>query len=175
MKFPESILSKIRRLHENVAMETEVMVPSKENQNLNEEIEQHDLRVLNIHYTDEPMKRELYEMYKNLPPQHRTPEEGGTNPEKTFVRFYEMFGGRVVVTHEKPTANPYGLPQGSPTSPILSVLGLIGTIIFKGKKVFSVLYADDGLYYGDFNGKPTGLRGKEKKLANIRVAEEKSG
>lgn len=42
-----------------------------------------------------------------------------------------------------------GVPQGAPTSPVLASLALHGSVLDRG--VNTLLYADDGLYYGEIN------------------------
>jgi len=60
-----------------------------------------------------------------------------------------------VVDHPRPISYMYrlrGVPQGSPTSPLLASLCLEGSILDRGMD--TIMYADDGLYYGDLKGKP---------------------
>jgi len=57
-----------------------------------------------------------------------------------------------VVQHPRPISYMYrvrGVPQGSPTSPVLSTLALHESILDRG--VETIMYADDGLYYGNIN------------------------
>lgn len=42
-----------------------------------------------------------------------------------------------------------GVPQGAPTSPVLASLALHGSILDRG--INTIMYADDGIYYGDIN------------------------
>jgi len=42
-----------------------------------------------------------------------------------------------------------GVPQGAPTSPALASLALHGSVLDRG--VETLMYADDGLYYGEIN------------------------
>lgn len=61
---------------------------------------------------------------------------------------------------DRPTPLSYahrmrGVPQGAPTSPLLATIILPGSIIDRhiyGLK--TVMYADDGLYYGDISNEP---------------------
>lgn len=43
----------------------------------------------------------------------------------------------------------HGIPQGAPTSPIMSTLTLENSILDRGME--TIMYADDGLYYGDID------------------------
>jgi len=57
-----------------------------------------------------------------------------------------------IITAPRPLSWRYrvkGVPQGAPTSPVLSTLALEGSILDRG--VNTVMYADDGLYYGDID------------------------
>lgn len=45
-----------------------------------------------------------------------------------------------------------GIPQGAPTSPVLATLTLHGSILDRGVK--TLMYADDGIYYGDIGDTP---------------------
>jgi len=57
---------------------------------------------------------------------------------------------REVVTAPRPISYMYrvrGVPQGAPTSPVLASLALHESILDRGVK--TVMYADDGLYYGE--------------------------
>ena len=53
-----------------------------------------------------------------------------------------------------------GVPQGSPTSPLLSTLSLHGSLLssdveessYGGRATEILMYADDGLFYGDLDG-----------------------
>jgi len=57
-----------------------------------------------------------------------------------------------VITAPKPFSSMYrmrGVPQGSPTSPVLASLALEGSILDRGMK--TIMYADDGLYYGNID------------------------
>lgn len=59
---------------------------------------------------------------------------------------------REVVTAPRPISYMYrvrGVPQGAPTSPVLACLALHGSILDRGME--TVMYADDGLYYGQIN------------------------
>lgn len=61
-----------------------------------------------------------------------------------------------VINHPRPLSYMYrirGVPQGSPTSPAMSLLGLHHSILDR-EGLETVMYADDGLYYGDLTGKP---------------------
>jgi len=54
------------------------------------------------------------------------------------------------LTSPRPLSYMYrvrGTPQGSPTSPVLGNLALENSILDRG--VNAIMYADDGLYYGD--------------------------
>jgi hypothetical protein len=56
-----------------------------------------------------------------------------------------------VIMHPRPigyTTRLRGVPQGAPTSPLLATLCLEGSILDR-PDLPAVMYADDGLYYGD--------------------------
>lgn len=57
-----------------------------------------------------------------------------------------------IITAPRPLSYMYrvrGVPQGSPTSPVLASLALENSILDRGMK--TIMYADDGLYYGDID------------------------
>lgn len=57
-----------------------------------------------------------------------------------------------IIEAPRPMSNLYkvrGVPQGAPTSPLLSTLALENSILNRG--VNTLMYADDGLYYGDID------------------------
>jgi hypothetical protein len=57
-----------------------------------------------------------------------------------------------VVHSPRPLSYMYrvkGVPQGAPTSPVLASLALHNSILDRGMK--TLMYADDGLYYGEIN------------------------
>lgn len=61
-----------------------------------------------------------------------------------------------VINHPRPLSYMYrirGVPQGSPTSPAMSLLGLHHSILDR-EGLETVMYADDGLYYGDLKRIP---------------------
>lgn len=61
-----------------------------------------------------------------------------------------------VINHPRPLSYMYrirGVPQGSPTSPAMSLLGLHHSILDR-EGLETIMYADDGLYYGNLTGKP---------------------
>lgn len=61
-----------------------------------------------------------------------------------------------IVHHPRPVSYMYrvrGVPQGAPTSPALSQLGLHNSILDR-PGLNTVMYADDGLYYGDIGNTP---------------------
>lgn len=80
-----------------------------------------------------------------------------------------------VVEAPRPLSYMYrvkGVPQGAPTSPVLSTLALEGSILDRG--VDCVMYADDGIYYGDIN-QPLITPNSNMVTANISFNTEKSG
>jgi len=57
-----------------------------------------------------------------------------------------------VVTSPRPLSYMYrvrGVPQGAPTSPVLACLALHESVLDRGMS--TIMYADDGLYYGKIN------------------------
>lgn len=79
-----------------------------------------------------------------------------------------------VITAPRPLSYQYrvrGVPQGSPTSPVLASLALHGSVLDRG--VETVMYADDGLYYGDIN-QPLITPNSNLVTANITFHTEKS-
>lgn len=68
---------------------------------------------------------------------------------KALFRQYKLDD---ILTHPRPMSAAYrvkGVPQGAPTSPILSTLALEGSILDRG--VDTIMYADDGIYYGNID------------------------
>jgi len=56
------------------------------------------------------------------------------------------------LTSPRPLSYMYrvrGTPQGAPTSPVLGNLALENSILDRGVK--AIMYADDGLYYGEID------------------------
>lgn len=81
-----------------------------------------------------------------------------------------------VVKSPRPLSYMYrvrGVPQGAPTSPVLATLGLEGAIIDR-PGLNCIMYADDGLYYGDIN-QPVITPNSGMVSANIYFNLEKSG
>jgi len=66
-----------------------------------------------------------------------------------------------------------GVPQGAPTSPILAALALHKSILDRG--ISTVMYADDGNYYGDIGDTPLITPNSGMVSANIHFNLEKSG
>lgn len=64
-----------------------------------------------------------------------------------------------------------GVPQGAPTSPVLASLALHGSVLDRG--VETIMYADDGLYYGEIN-QPLITPNSNLVTANIAFHPEKS-
>jgi hypothetical protein len=82
-----------------------------------------------------------------------------------------------VITHPRPLSYMYrirGVPQGAPTSPSTSLLGLHNSILDR-PGINTVMYADDGLYYGDLGNTPLITPNTGIVSANIRFNLEKSG
>jgi hypothetical protein len=82
-----------------------------------------------------------------------------------------------VINHPRPLSYMYrvrGVPQGAPTSPALSLLGLHNSILDR-PGIKAVMYADDGLYYGDLNDTPLITPNSGIVTANIRFNLSKSG
>jgi hypothetical protein len=82
-----------------------------------------------------------------------------------------------VVLHPRPFSASYGIrgvPQGSPTSPILAVLLLEGSI--HGRPgIKSMGYADDGTYYGDLSDTPLITPNTPMVKSNIYFNLDKTG
>lgn len=79
-----------------------------------------------------------------------------------------------VVKAPRPLSYMYrvrGVPQGAPTSPVLASLALHESILDRG--VETIMYADDGLYYGEIN-QPLITPNSGIVTANIRFNLEKS-
>jgi len=66
-----------------------------------------------------------------------------------------------------------GVPQGTPISPILSILALEGTII--GPERSTLMYADDGVIYGNKLKDDPFPKGDQVTRANIARNDKKSG
>lgn len=82
-----------------------------------------------------------------------------------------------VIEHPRPLSYMYrvrGVPQGAPTSPTLSLLGLHNSILDR-PGIDTIMYADDGLYYGDLTSIPLITPNSGIVSANIRFNLEKSG
>lgn len=82
-----------------------------------------------------------------------------------------------VVQHPRPLSYMYrvrGVPQGAPTSPTLSLLGLHDSILDR-PGINTIMYADDGLYYGDLGDTPLITPNSGIVSANIRFNIQKSG
>ena len=82
-----------------------------------------------------------------------------------------------VVTHPRPLSYMYrvrGVPQGAPTSPTLSLLGLHESVLDR-PGIDTIMYADDGLYYGDLSNTPLITPNSGIVSANIRFNLNKSG
>jgi hypothetical protein len=81
-----------------------------------------------------------------------------------------------VVMHPRPLSYMYrvrGVPQGAPTSPTLSLLGLHESILDR-PGIKTVMYADDGLYYGNLSETPLITPNSGIVSANIRFNHNKS-
>lgn len=79
-----------------------------------------------------------------------------------------------VIKANRPLSYMYrvrGVPQGAPTSPVLATLALHGSILDRG--VDTIMYADDGLYYGEIN-QPLITPNSNIVSANIAFHVEKS-
>jgi hypothetical protein len=79
-----------------------------------------------------------------------------------------------VVETPRPISYMYrirGLPQGAPTSPLLCSLALEDSIMGRGPK--TLMYADDGIYYGDID-QPLITPNSNMVSANIHFNVEKS-
>lgn len=80
-----------------------------------------------------------------------------------------------VITAPRPMSYLYrvrGVPQGAPTSPVLASLALHESILDRG--VDTIMYADDGLYYGNID-QPLITPNSNIVSANIRFNLSKSG
>lgn len=63
-----------------------------------------------------------------------------------------------VINHPRPISYMYrmkGVPQGAPTSPLLATIVLENSILDR-RGLTAIMYADDGIYYGDFTDGYTG-------------------
>jgi len=73
--------------------------------------------------------------------------------EHMMKKLLEKFSYEEVINHPRPLSYQYrvrGVPQGAPTSPVLSTLALEDSILNR-PGLPCVMYADDGLYYGDID------------------------
>lgn len=81
-----------------------------------------------------------------------------------------------IVKHNRPLSYMYrirGVPQGAPTSPVLANIGLHNSILDR-PGLNTVMYADDGLYYGEIN-QPIITPNSGMVTANIAFNTSKSG
>lgn len=72
--------------------------------------------------------------------------------EHTVKRLMHKGTFKDVVNAKRPIGYMYrvrGVPQGAPTSPVLGNVALHNSILDRGVK--TVMYADDGNYYGDID------------------------
>lgn len=67
-----------------------------------------------------------------------------------------------------------GVPQGAPTSPLLATMALEGSVLDR-PGLTAVMYADDGLYYGDIEDIPKLTPNSGMVTANINFNLNKSG
>lgn len=96
-----------------------------------------------------------------------------------------------IINHPRPISYRYrvrGVPQGAPTSPVLATITMRGSITerFAGEagsygddiaqpSIRSVVYADDGLYYGNIGDTPILTPNSGLVTSNIQFNIEKSG
>lgn len=81
-----------------------------------------------------------------------------------------------VINRPRPMSSMYnvkGVPQGAPTSPVLSLLGLHNSV-FDRPGIETLMYADDGLYYGDIANTPLITPNTGIAKGNIRFHPDKS-
>lgn len=82
-----------------------------------------------------------------------------------------------VINAPRPISYMYrvrGVPQGAPTSPLLAALSLEGSILDRpGLK--ALMYADDGMYYGDLSDTPIITPNSGMVTSNIHFNLDKSG
>lgn len=81
-----------------------------------------------------------------------------------------------VITAKRPLSYMYrvkGVPQGAPTSPVLASLALENSVLDR-KGLNTLMYADDGLYYGDID-QPVITPNSGIVETNIRFNLDKSG
>jgi hypothetical protein len=81
-----------------------------------------------------------------------------------------------IINHPRPLSYMYrvrGLPQGAPTSPLLATLCLEGSILDR-PGLPGVMYADDGLYYGDIGDTPIITPNSGMVTSNIHFNLDKS-
>lgn len=82
-----------------------------------------------------------------------------------------------VINHPRPLSYMYrvrGIPQGAPTSPLLATLCLEGSILDR-PGLPSVMYADDGMYYGDIGDTPIITPNSGMVTSNVHFNLDKSG
>lgn len=81
-----------------------------------------------------------------------------------------------VVKHDRPLSYMYrvrGTAQGSNISPVMSLVALEGSILNR-PGLEAIMYADDGLYYGDLSGIPIITPNSGMVSSNIRFNLSKS-
>lgn len=82
-----------------------------------------------------------------------------------------------IITSPRPLSYMYrvrGVPQGAPTSPSLSLLGLHDSVLDR-PGLATIMYADDGLYYGNLGDTPIITPNSGMVTANIHFNLSKSG
>lgn len=108
----------------------------------------------------------------NVKPPYRLNEFEQMMKKLIHTKSYEE-----VISHPRPLSYMYrvrGVPQGSPTSPTISQLGLHNSILDR-PGINTIMYADDGLYYGDLKDTPLITPNSGIVSANIRFNLNKSG
>jgi hypothetical protein len=82
-----------------------------------------------------------------------------------------------IINHPRPITYMYriqGVPQGAPTSPLLATLALEGSILDR-PNLKAVMYADDGIYYGNIGDTPIITPNSKMVSYNIHFNLSKSG
>jgi retron-type reverse transcriptase len=96
--------------------------------------------------------------------------------ESTIKKLVHKQDFEGVINAPRPISYMYrlrGVPQGAPTSPVLANIGLHNSILDRpGLK--TIMYADDGIYYGDIN-QPVITPNSGIVSANIHFNLNKSG
>jgi hypothetical protein len=158
-KLPEWVVKNLEHINSNYAV-----IPAESSDYEREIIAKARLQEVpeDLYYDmiDDRGKLDLRKVYKNT--------LGSTTPpsDEMYLHWSEYYEG---------------LPQGSPLSPLLSIIILYTTLLHKshardGSTDF-VMYADDGLFYGDLNVATINkeLKTPVMEFCNVLIHPEKSG